>query len=337
MSWNFLGNENAVALLKEQTRPEKLRHSYLLTGPQGVGRRTLALAMIKALNCANPPSPGEFCDDCLPCRQINAHTFSDLTILTPPAGSRELRIDQVRRMQQTLALAPFQSRYRVVLIPDFQNATVAASNALLKSLEEPPARAVIILTADARESLLETIASRCEHLRLHPLSIATAEKELIEVYGLAPERAQLLAHLTGGRIGAALDFERDPLAVQEHSAALADLEDLLGSNKRQRLQYVERLSRQKKTPRDKFRQLISVWLNFWRDVMITCRGADLPLVNLEKADLVRATAGEIDAGQADQLLRLHEDALGQLDAYVNPRMVIEYVLLSLPRVEVAKA
>ncbi|MFZ3070290.1 MAG: DNA polymerase III subunit delta' [Anaerolineaceae bacterium] len=334
MTWNICGHESAVAFLKEHTKPEKLRHAYLITGPQGVGRRTLALAFIKALNCLNPPAQGEFCNQCLVCRQINAQTFSDLTVLAPIEGHKDLKIDQIRTMQQSLALAPYQAKYRVILILDFQRATAAASNALLKSLEEPPARAILVLTADAQESLLETIASRCEILRLRPLPVENAEHCLVEQYGLPEERARLLAHLTSGRMGAAVRFDQDPDLISTYQDALEKLEELLPAKKRQRLQYVETQLKQKSSLRELVYELVSAWLTFWRDVLIARSEAGIPLVNQDKAALIQHVASQVPLGEVESLLKAHEKALDQLDKYVNPRLVIENLLISLPSVKI---
>lgn len=332
MTWNLLGHEGAVAYLQQHSLPGITRHAYLVTGPEGVGRETLALAFIKALNCANPPAPGDFCGKCLACRQIEAQAYPDLAILRVPEGSRDLKIDQIRAMQQTLALAPYQSRYRIVLIPDFQKATAGASNALLKSLEEPPARAIIILTADARENLLETIASRCEVLRLRPLMVEAAADALEARLSVTPERARLLAHLSGGRVGRAISLQTDPELLAQHTDALDQLVELLSDSKRARLQFVERLHRQKSSPRDLYTQLITAWLTFWRDVMIVNSSADIPLVNLEREAAARAAARQATPEQIESILKIHEKALDQLDMYVNPRLVIENLLLMLPRI-----
>ena len=123
-------------------------------------------------------------------------------------------------MQQSLALAPYQSQWRVVIIPDFQNATIAASNALLKSLEEPPSRAILILTADARENLLETIASRCGILRLRPLSVQNCAQVLQNTLQLSDEEAQRLAHLSGGRVGTAMRYAQDESQLDQYEDAL---------------------------------------------------------------------------------------------------------------------
>lgn len=330
MGWNICGHETAVAFLKEHTKPEKLRHAYLITGPQGIGRRTLALAFVKALNCQNPPAPGEFCDACQACRQINAQSFPDLAVLAPDEGHQDLRIDQIRAIQQSLALAPYQAKYRVVLILDFQRATAAASNALLKSLEEPPARAILVLTADAEENLLPTIASRCQIVRLRPLPMEKAGAWLEEKLQVPQERAALLAHLSSGRVGAAVRFEQDPELLGAYEDALDQLEELLCSNRRQRLQYVEKLQKTKGGQRELSGQLVSTWLSFWRDVLIVHSGAEIPLVNQKRLIFLREAAEQTDLARIETVLERHEKALEQLEMYVNPRLTLEYLLLTLP-------
>ena len=333
MSWNLLGHETAIQFLQIHSQPEKIRHAYLITGAEGVGRETLALAFVKALNCLNPPSKGGFCGQCHPCRQIEAQVFPDLAILRVAEGSRELKIEQVRAMQQTLSLAPYQSKYRVVLIPDFQRATTGASNALLKSLEEPPSRAILILTADARESLLETIASRCEVVRLRPMPISDLAKELQAAHGLNEEEARKLSQLAGGRVGTALNYLRDDDLLEKYNNALDQLEEILAMNLRGRLKYVEKLQRTKGQARESYNFLIATWLTFWRDVLICSEASDVPLVNLEKEDLIRETATGLSLQRVAGILKNHEEALTMLDQYVNPRLILENLLLNLPRLE----
>ncbi|MBP7197195.1 MAG: hypothetical protein KBA05_07270 [Anaerolineaceae bacterium] len=94
-----MGHETAVHFLQVHSQPENIRHAYLITGAEGVGRETLALAFVKVLNCANPPAVGEFCGECLPCRQIEAQAYPDLTIIRVAEGAREIKIEQVRAMQ----------------------------------------------------------------------------------------------------------------------------------------------------------------------------------------------------------------------------------------------
>jgi DNA polymerase-3 subunit delta' len=330
MQWKLYGHDTAIALLKRQVQPEKLRHAYLITGPEGVGRRSLALAFAQALNCLNPGTQGDFCGECLLCRQIQAEAFADLTMITAEAG-KELKIDQIRAMQQSLALKPYQSRYRIVIIQDFQKATVSASNALLKSLEEPPSHAVIILTADAAESLLATIVSRCELVRLRPASMQTSLKALQET-GLSAQEATRLAHLCGGRLGLAKRLMEDEDLIAERLEMLDQLLELLPLKRRERLQWCEAYLRQKAASRELVASLVPIWLSFWRDVLISVTAAELPLVNLDRKAELAAVAEQMTAAESLALLRAHEAALEQAEAYVNARLLLENLVLLAPQV-----
>jgi len=332
MLWNILGHETAINYLKNHAKLGKTRHAYLITGSDGVGRTTLAKAFVKTLNCSNLDENGQFCGKCLACRQIEEEQFPDMSIMRIKEGSKDLKINQIREMQQTLALAPYQSNYRVVIIPDFQKATMGASNALLKSLEEPPSKAILILTADAKESLLETISSRCEVLRLRPATVEELKTYLTGQKGIETARASRIAHLAGGRVGAALRFHQDQELLDAYDQALSDLEYLLTCRLRERLQYVEKLQQRKSSSREQFAFMISTWLTYWRDVMIRRESTDIPLVNIDHKDQIIEAANLIRPRIIDRILKEHEKALAQLDANVNPRLVIENLLLHLPLV-----
>ena len=335
MTWDIYGHDGAIALLKEHTKPEKLRHAYLLTGPQGVGRRSLALAFIKALNCLQPVEQGVPCGVCDACQQIERQTFPDLAFLVPEDGHKDIRIEQVRALLHTLVLAPYQATYRVALILDFQRITLGAANALLKTLEEPPPKAIMILTADAQESLLPTIASRCEVIRLRPMPVEAAQQVLIESKGLNPMDARLLAHITSGRLGAAMRLYGDSQSLAARGQVLKDLRDLLPASRRERFGYVEGQLRRNRSGRDDLFEIISIWLTFWRDVFICTAGADMPLVNIDQELLIRKVAQQVNLETAQNIMASLEEGLKQLDMYINARLLAENLLLMWPRLGIA--
>ncbi len=332
MTWDIYGNESAVAMLREHTQPEKLRHAYLLTGPKGVGRRTLALAFIKALNCPTPIGSGIPCGVCTTCQQIDRQEFPDLAVITAEEGHKDIRIDQIRSLERSLVLAPYQARYRTALILDFEKATAGASNALLKTLEEPPPKAVLILTADAQENLLSTISSRCEVLRLRPMPVIEAEKVLISEKRLNPMDARLLAHVTSGRLGAALQLYHDPQAMANRKRLLDELADILQANRRERLAYVDHIFKHSHGIREEVSEIISIWLSFWRDVLIVTSAADSPLANLDLEKIIHIVAKKTDLNTAQFVMTSLEDGLKQLDIYTNPRLLVENLLLLWPRI-----
>jgi len=150
-NWNLIGHEWAVDMLKKHVVHGTTRHAYLLAGPPGIGRRTLALRFAQALNCLTPSAPGIPCGECRNCKQIAAMQHPDLTIVQADTEGGTLKVDQIRDARRLLTFKPYAANYRVALFLRFQEANDSAANALLKTLEEAPSYAVLILTADNPE------------------------------------------------------------------------------------------------------------------------------------------------------------------------------------------
>ncbi|MFU8827351.1 MAG: DNA polymerase III subunit delta' [Brevefilum sp.] len=337
MAWNIHAQDWAVSLLKSHAAGDKLRHAYLITGPEGVGRQTLAVNFAQALNCTNPPQPGEFCGNCRDCRQLADLTHPDLSLLLPVEDHKDILIDQVRALQHTLALSPYSGAYRIALLPDFQRATKSAANALLKTLEEPPDRVILLLTATAPEVLLPTVVSRCEVIRLRPASIQATQAYLHAQRGLDADRARLLAHISGGRIGAAIRMAEDPAALQERRSYLDELLALLPIKHYLRFKRIERFSKSIDKSRQKLGEIFPVWQSFWRDVFLRAAGESLPLVNVDLEAQIGQVAAQVTAERARDLVIAHQAAIQHLDANANIQLLLETLVLQWPLVAVQPA
>ncbi len=334
MEWQIHGHEWAVNLLETHASTDKRRHAYLFVGPEGVGRRTLALKFAQALICSNPPGPGQFCGTCRNCRQLQTMSHPDLSLLVPEEGHKDILIDQVRELQHSLALAPYAADLRIALLLDFQRATNQAMNALLKTLEEPQDRVILLLTANALESLLPTIVSRCEVIRLRPASIASTSSFLASKKGLSSKDANLIAHLSGGRVGAAIRMTEDPEGLSRRRENMMAFLELLPAPRYQRFRLAEKLASPYDKAREKVGEVLPLWLSFWRDVFIRVSNADLPLVNLDFESQVDRLAASLDASKARHLVITHEKAIQELDLYANPRLLVETLMLQWPHVNV---
>lgn len=326
-NWDLTGHEWAVDMLKKHVIHGTTRHAYLFCGPPGLGRRTLALRFAQALNCTTPVDKGIPCGQCRDCKQIESMQHADLTVIQADGEGGVLKVDQIREARKTLILKPYMSKFRVALFLRFQEANDNAANALLKTLEEAPSYAVLVLTADNPEQLLPTIVSRCEVLRLRPLSVEEVQKGL-ENRGIEKGRAKLIAHISGGRFGYASRLVEDDALLDKREERLNDLLTLLPASRVEKFAYADKLSRDK----DSMRQAILFWLSYWRDVMLRTAQAETPLVNVDRNVEIEGLAGQLDLSAARKVVEKLENALEQMEKNVNPRLLAEVLLLDLPKV-----
>lgn len=332
-NWNLLGHEWAVDMLRRHVARGEMRHAYLFAGAPGLGRRTLALRLAQALNCEKPVAPGEPCFVCRTCKQIDAMQHPDLAIIQAVdedgvgKDGGTLRVDQIREVQRTLNLKPYQSPFRVALFLRFHEANDNAANALLKTLEEAPTHAILLLTADNPEQLLPTINSRCEILRLRPLPLETIVADLFD-HGVDEDRARLLAHISGGRPGFARKLVEDATVLEKREERLNDLQTILPSSRVEKFSYAEKLAKDK----DAMRQTILVWLSYWRDVLLRVAGAETPLINVDRNMEIEFLAGRLNLSAARKVVSDHESALEKMERNVNSRLLAEVLLMDLPKI-----
>ncbi len=321
-NWDLLGHEWAVELLKNHLAQGRPRHAYLFTGPAGVGRRTLALRFAQALNAPdrifNPEDPVS--------RQFARMQHPDLSVLERQEGDRDIKIDAVRELQHTLSLTPYVAAYRVALLLNFEEASDSAANALLKTLEEPPGRVVLMLTAESTDSLLPTIASRCEVLRLRPVPFDRLAAGLEHRLAFGADEAHLLAHISGGKPGYALHLAENPDIMEARESLLEDQIALLGGSRVRRFAYADQLSKDKQV----YRQTLLVWLAFWRDIMLLTLNSSAPLTNPDKRDELVRLSRRIDTQTAQAVVVAIENRLGELRTNANPRLSAEALMLQLP-------
>ena len=322
-SWPVSGHDWAVLSLDCAVLDNRPAHAYLISGPAQIGKATLARSMALALNCRSTDSPRP-CLTCRSCKLIAANKHPDVQLIEPDGA--HVKIDQVRALQHDLALRPLEGRYRVAIFDQFETATVEAQNALLKTLEEPPDYAVlIVLTADP-ELLLPTIVSRCQQMALRPLTTAQVREALIATWHVNARQADVLAHLSGGRLGWAVKAATDHTIMDARAKYLDDLQNLLKSDRVARFAYAEDLTKKA----DRAREAIDLWRTWWRDVLLTASGSAAELINIDRTVQVQGLAQHVDVNQAKAAADACGRALWQMDRNVTARLVVEVLLLDFP-------
>ena len=227
----LVGHDDAALALMEAAGAERLHHAWLLAGPRGVGKATLAYRFARWL-LAGRPSGGTPLG--VPVghpifRRVASGGHADLRVLAPNAGERGvklmIRVDEVRQVPRFLGLTAAEGGWRIVIVEQAEAMNAEAQNALLKTLEEPPARALLLLTAAAPDRLLPTIRSRCRRIDLFPLPQSDMETVLQRwLPELQPEQRGVLTRISGGAPGRALQ-----LAEGEGLALYSQVEEFLGS------------------------------------------------------------------------------------------------------------
>jgi DNA polymerase-3 subunit delta' len=333
-NWGIYGHEWAVDALKDAIHNGRARHAYLISGAEGIGKQALARALTTALQTGDPDwertldpsSDGFHALNASIHARIQSGNYPDLIYANPENGT--LRIEEIRRVAAQIALKPFEGRHRVAIFRDFETALGRAQDALLKTLEEPAATGVLIVLARTLESILPTITSRSQMIRLRPIPQASLRAALMD-NGADAQHAALLAALSGGRVGWALGALHDPAALELRDQALSLLETLLIQNRSARFDAAEDLSKD----RDALRALLDLWLSYWRDLVLLSENADTPLTNIDRAAKLRQLTDALTPETALAALRATTTMLDTLETNASVRLALEIMLLDYPTLE----
>ncbi|OAT86122.1 DNA polymerase III subunit delta' [Desulfotomaculum copahuensis] len=317
------GHEDIIRSLRRAVTDGRVAHAYLFAGPAGTGKTTAARALAAALLCRQPRD-GEACGACRDCRQMAAGSHPDLHLIVPEGAS--IKIGQVREMQRAATLYPVQGRRQVYLIRDADLMTAGAANALLKTLEEPPAGVVFILTSVRPYALLPTVVSRCQDYFFRvlplPLVMAVVQRET----GLDPEAAALVAALSGGSPGRALELAAGGEPLEQRARALALAAALPGAGAAVACRQAAALAAEKGTAAA-FLEILLVW---YRDLLLWLETSSGELlVNRDCQAQVRREAARFTSGRLIQMLGQIERTRRLLTAGVNTRLALEVLFLQL--------
>ena len=310
MAWtDVYGHDDAKWLLRTHLASGEVPGGYLFIGPEGVGKRKLALEMAKALNCAAPAAQRP-CDACPTCTQIAKGTHPDVHRLTPSGASEQIKIDDIRQLLGRLALRPFNAAVQVALIDGADRLTEEAANALLKALEEPSRRAHFLLTTSRLADCLPTVVSRCQLVRCGPLPAGVVARLLIDAHECDPRTAEAASRLSGGSASRALELAGRWDAYQRTLTRL-------GAGQPQ----AEWLERGLPETRQEVAQLLEEMTAWLRDVALIAAGSPEQVAHTGHGTALRTQAAGVDADRcvetAFELLALRES----LEQFVSPRLV----------------
>ncbi len=262
------GHEKSIRILQRALANNTLAHAYLFSGQAGIGKKKAAFALAAAVNCLDARPEGG-CGECPSCRKVDTLGHPDVRVLVPDGD--EIKIDQIRQVQADLSLKPFEGTKKVLIVDNAESMNVASSNAFLKTLEEPPGDALIILITAMPQSLLSTIRSRCQEIMFHPLPRNVLARALMHRRGLSEEDAWFIAALAQGSMGRGLemDLEQEKAAREEVATLWSGLAQM---GPGEALALAETLSKD----RERLERLIEPGVEWLRDDDVLRLTADPP-------------------------------------------------------------
>lgn len=333
-NWNVHGHDWAVHYLRQSMFHDRIRQAYLITGTQSIGKLRFAQAFAQALNCSHEDITQRPCGECRSCKLLESGNHPDMVYSEIDENARvlkgALKIDQLRSIMQRIALKPYHGRYRIAIIQDIQRALDTSQDAILKTLEEPPRHAIIILTAPSLDGIMQTIISRCQLVHLRPVPADDLQSILINQYNADEETARLLARFSGGRIEWAIDALNNPDVFAERDENLQLLEDLLTMSRAERFVVAQKLSNNNK---EYLTKLLELWLSYWRDVLLMSEGTTVKLCNTDREVQIQQLLYGITTEKALAAVKSTQNLLHILHTNANLRLAFEVLLLDYPQIK----
>jgi len=326
----IIGHAPVVALLRQAVRRTSVPQSLLFAGPEGVGKRAVAVALAQAVNCPKRASSGDdACGKCSTCDRIARGIHSDV-VLIDKGDEASIKIEVIReRVLDAVGYRPFEAARRVFIIDPADEMGNEAKDALLKTLEEPPSSAILILITVYPDSLPATIQSRCRRLRFGPLVEADVARVLAERAGLDAKTARSAAAASGGSVGRALASETGSLE-DDRDAAFALVTATRGRVP-ERLKAAAALAKNESDRRDReaLADRLAIVGSILRDLGALAAGRPDALVNGDREGDLRALATSYDLGRVAAGFAAVHQAQAALDRNAGPKIVADWLAVSL--------
>jgi len=276
------------------------------------------------------------CGQCSQCIRVAEGIHPDIRVIGVGTGDaedvnrRDIRIEQVREIEAFLNLTAYEGVSKVVIVDGAELMNTAAANALLKTLEEPPPESLLLLLTANEDALLPTIRSRCSALYLKPVAKAALQDKLTRDYAADPETAERVARLSRGCFGQAVTALQNSQSLEQREADLERLQEICESGLDVRFEYAAEVANRFSRDRDAARELLYLWLRWWRDLLLVKEGAEEYLHNADRSMPLRLHASQLSTGQVVEYIKRINRALEALDANANPRLTLEALMLGLP-------
>jgi len=256
----IIGHQKQWQFLKRAFSNSRLAHAYLFSGPEQIGKKTLAFEFVKLINCQKAGPKEKACSLCSSCRMIEKGIHPDLVFLEPEPLKKEIQISQVRNLIEKLYLKPFLSPFKVAIIDLAHLMNAGAQHCILKTLEEPRGKTVLILISEHQESLLGTVRSRLQEIKFFFVS-GQEMRNLLKRKGIEEGKLETMLNLCLGRPGRALDLLEKPEKIKKERELKLELAKMIDSDLNSRFLLAETLAQEFS------QEILEAWLRYFREIL----------------------------------------------------------------------
>ncbi|QQR68032.1 MAG: DNA polymerase III subunit delta' [Candidatus Brocadia sp.] len=324
-----------VNLFQKAIVHDHLAHAYIFAGQEGIGKTLFSKELAKTIFCQH--ARADACDTCSHCQRISNDNFPDLFFVLPEKNSRTIKIEQLRHLQDVLHVKPLESKYKIAIIQSADKMNEESSNCLLKTLEEPPSHAIIILIVTSLESVRETVRSRCQIIRFFPLSMIVVKDILVNSFHLDEKQAEQLACISNGSIERAallssthaLDKKNwliDRILTLEMNDNLTFSKELLDKWNIQDLEILEE-------KRSQVKELILSFLLYYRDLLICKIQSGMPVYHTNWKNTLTSKCQVLSEEVLFRIIQVIKTSLEQLDHNANIALLLENMITKILRLQ----
>lgn len=322
----IIGHERVIENMQKTIKKQTVSHSYIFEGPDSTGKFLVAKAFAKTLLCT--VKKGFPCNQCSSCIKFDSGNHPDLYIEASTESS--IKKEQIEELQKTIRVLPYESEKKVYIIEDAHKMTKEAQNCFLKTLEEPPSYAIIILTVNNSHSILPTVLSRCQVIRFRPVENKLIEETLIKRYGQSQEKAKFISSFSNGVVGKAINLSQSERFNDIRDNTIDIIDCILKDNDKYRtLSFVDFFDKEKDAI-DDILDIISVW---FRDILVIKETGNSKIItNMDKLDTIEKQANKLSKSKINDIIDIVEKTKNDIKSNVNYQLSLEVMLLKIQEV-----
>ena len=321
----IVGQDIAISILKKVLKGGRVAHAYLFAGPDGVGKSLATKVFAKALIC-EVQKEADSCDSCIACKKVDNASHPDIYWVSPSGPKGLIKIKEIKELRRRATFKPYEARHNIFVIEGADALTEEAGNSLLKVLEEPPPKCILILIASNLTRVLPTILSRCQTIRFTQISPRRLKRYLIESFGLSRADAHLLTSMAGGSLGKAVRFMESGLL--ERRGEIVDSFLKIGSGEKLADSLEEIFDRF--SDKEELREALEILALLFRDMIFLKVGAERDfLANPDMKEILEKFSAAFSTEDIAEVLQKLREFTGYLDQSVNVKLILPALLNSI--------